>query len=350
MTSVRMAEAELRVTVDRIFRAAGCEAPEAAAIANHLVDANLAGHDSHGVGMVPEYVRAIREGRMRLNGHVRIVSDGGAVLVLDAGRAAGQVAGAEAMDLGIARARKNGAVVVALRQSHHLGRIGAYAERCLASGIASLNFVNVIGHRPLVAPFGGSDVRLGTNPFCAGIPRAGTTPLVLDMATSRIAYGKVRVAKNEGRRVAPGTLIDGRGRPTDDPGVMVPDVKGALLPFGEYKGSGLALLCDILAGAFTLGGTNHEGAFADDMIINNMLSVLMSPAAFGDADRLAAELEKSIGWVKASPTAPGVEAVLIAGEPEQHRRADRRTHGIPVDPQTWGDIVAAAKTVGVTIA
>ena len=350
MTALRKAEAPLRATIDSIFRAAGCAPAEAAAIANHLVDANLAGHDSHGIGMVPEYVRAIREKRMTLNGHVRVVSDTGAVLVLDAGRAAGQVAGAEAMDLGIQRARTNGAVVVALRQSHHLGRIGAYAERCLAAGIASVHFVNVIGHRPLVAPFGGSDVRLGTNPFCAGIPRKGGAPLVLDMATSRVAYGKVRVARNAGHRVAPGTLIDGQGRPTDDPAVMVPDVKGALLPMGEHKGSGLALLCDILAGAFTLGGTNHAGAFDDDMIINNMFSVLLDPDAFGDGMRLAGEIEKAVAWVKASPPAPGTDAVLVAGEPELARRAERRAEGIPVDTETWAQIAAAAATLGVTVA
>ena len=198
-----------------------------------------------------------------------------------------------------------------------------------------------------MAPFGGRDVRLGTNPFCAGVPRPGQPPLILDMATSRIAYGKLRVAFYEGRRVEPGVLIDGDGRPTDDPAVMVPDVIGALLPFGGHKGSGLGLLCDILAGALSEGGTNHAGAFDDDMIINNMLSIVLDPAALGDADAIADHVERVIGWVKAAPPAPGTEAVLIAGEPERARRAERLAHGIPIAQRTLDELAEVARSLGV---
>ncbi|MBM3585618.1 MAG: hypothetical protein FJX36_14735, partial [Alphaproteobacteria bacterium] len=151
------------------------------------------------------------------------------ILVIDGQRGAGQIIGTEAMDLAIARARAHGVAVVALRQSHHLGRIGAYAEQCAEAGLVSLHAVNVIGHRPLVAPFGGRDVRLGTNPFCAGVPCPGQPPLILDMATSCIAYGKLRVAFYEGRRVEPGVLIDRDGRPTDDP-EPVTDPETAAVP------------------------------------------------------------------------------------------------------------------------
>lgn len=343
----RVPEAALTTFVGAIFRAVGCAEAEAATITRHLVAANLMGHDSHGIGLVQEYVRSIRAGRFQVGRHARVVTERGAILVIDGGRGAGQVVGTEAMAHAIARARAAGAAIVALRQSHHLGRIGAYAEQCAEAGLVSLHFVNVIGHRPLVAPFGGRDVRLGTNPFCAGVPRAGLPPLILDMATSRIAYGKLRVAFNEGRRVEPGSLIDGAGRPTDDPAVMVPDAIGALLPFGEHKGFGLALLCDILAGALTAGGTNHAGAFDDDMIINNMFSVVVDPAALGDVAAMAADIERVIGWVKASPAAPGAEAVLIAGEPERAKAADRRAKGIPVDERTWTDLVAVAATLDV---
>ncbi|MBM3585617.1 MAG: malate/lactate/ureidoglycolate dehydrogenase [Alphaproteobacteria bacterium] len=333
--------------VTALFRAVGCAGAEAATIAHHLVAANLMGHDSHGVGLVTEYVRSIRAGRFQVGRHARVVTDRGPILVIDGQRGAGQIIGTEAMDLAIARARAHGVAVVALRQSHHLGRIGAYAEQCAEAGLVSLHAVNVIGHRPLVAPFGGRDVRLGTNPFCAGVPCPGQPPLILDMATSCIAYGKLRVAFYEGRRVEPGVLIDRDGRPTDDPAVMVPDAIGALLPFGGHKGYGLGLLCDILAGALSEGGTNHAGAFDDDMIINNMLSIVLDPAALGDSTAIADHVERVIDWVKASPLAPGSKAVLIAGEPERARRAERLAHGIPIAERTLDELAEVARSLGV---
>lgn len=344
-----ISEVVLRIYVTDIFRAVGCREAEAATIADHLVAANLAGHDSHGVGLIREYVRSLRDDKFQANQHAEVVRDSGPILVIDGRRGAGQVVGTEAMVLGVERARKLGAAIVALRRSHHLGRIGAYAEQCAAAGMVSVHWVNVIGHRQLVAPFGGSDVRLGTNPFCAGVPRPGRLPLILDMATSRIAYGKLRVAKNLGKRVMDGTLIDGAGRPTDDPGVMVPDVIGALLPFGEHKGSGLGLLCDILAGGLTGGGTNHAGAVNDDMIINNMLSVIIDPAALGDAATIAEHVERVVAWVKESPPAPGVFDILVAGEPEERRRVERRRDGIPIDQTTWAELAEVAASLGVAV-
>ncbi len=342
-------ETSLEAFVVAMFRAVGCAGVEAATIARHLVAANLMGHDSHGVGLIVEYVRSIRADRFQIGRHAQVVVDGGAILVIDGGRGAGQVVGIEAMDLGIARARQHGTAIVGLRRSHHLGRIGAYAEHCAAAGMVSLHAVNVIGHRPFVAPFGGRDARIGTNPLCIAVPRPDDPPLVLDMATSQIAYGKLRVALNEGRRAPPGAIIDGAGNPTDDPAVMVPDVQGALLGFGGHKGAGLGLVCDILAGALTLGGTNHADAFDDDMIINNMFSIIVDPGALGDARAIAAEVEKVIAWVKASPPAPGVAEVLIAGEPERRTAAARRASGIPIDERTWQGLTELAGSLGVAV-
>src|SRR6478609_7556113 len=181
----------LSAAVRAIVAAAGSHDGEAAQVAANLVEANLRGHDSHGVGMVPRYVDAVLEGGLAVNAH-------------------------EAMELGAARAKEHGVCVVGLAHSHHLGRIGQWAEQCVDHGLVSIHFVNVLS-RPIVAPFGGRDARLGTNPFCVGIPRPGGDPILLDFATSKIAQGKTRVAFNKGVELEPGTIIDDRGEPTTHP-------------------------------------------------------------------------------------------------------------------------------------
>ncbi|HYE41501.1 MAG TPA: malate/lactate/ureidoglycolate dehydrogenase, partial [Ramlibacter sp.] len=209
--------AHLRATVATILAAAGSSEAESRQVADNLVFANLSGHDSHGVGMVPRYVDAVLEGGLKPNTRVEVKLDAGSLLALDGQRGYGQVVGVQAMELAIARAEESGSCVMALANAHHLGRIGHFAEMAVERGLVSIHFVNVQS-RPVVAPWGGGDGRYGTNPCCIGIPLAGREPFVLDFATSRVAQGKMRVAHNEGRRVPDGYLIDEQGRPTTDPG------------------------------------------------------------------------------------------------------------------------------------
>jgi uncharacterized oxidoreductase len=173
--------------------------------------------------------------------------------------------------------------VLGLANAHHIGRIGHWAEQCLAAGLVSIHFVNVISE-PIVAPFGGTDGRFVTNPMCVGIPMAGTDPIVLDFATSRIAMGKVRVAFNKGEKRGARHPDRRPGQPTNDPGVMFREPHGALLPFGEHKGYGLAVACEILAGALTGGITLHARP-DPNAIINNMLSFIVDPDRLGTAAR-----------------------------------------------------------------
>src|SRR5450756_2666961 len=157
--------------------------------------------------MVPRYIDAMKEGGLKINQHVGVVMDGGVMLTLDGHVGYGQVMGHEAMVLGAERAKSNGVCVVGLSNSHHIGRIGHWAEQCIAHGLVSIHFVNVLA-RPIVAPFGGRDARHGTNPFCVGIPRMGKDPIVLDFATSKIAQGKTRVAYNKGEQLPPNIILD----------------------------------------------------------------------------------------------------------------------------------------------
>jgi uncharacterized oxidoreductase len=213
----------------------------------------------------------------------------------------------------------------------------------------SLHFVNVTDHLPLVAPFNGRDARFSTNPICVAMPGTPSTPpIVLDMATSRIAFGKVKVAHNAGKRVPAGSLIDSDGKPTEDPGAMFTDPRGALLPVGEHKGFGLALICDLLGGILTGGGTMQPANPRPGGIVNNMLSVIIDPARLVDQMWLSAELDAVIAYVKSSRPGISGKAVVVAGDPERAMRNQRLREGIPMNKTTWEEITLAGQKVGMT--
>ena len=348
--AVMVPEARLRALAARLLEAAGAGPADAAEVADHLVGANLAGHDSHGVGMLPQYLRAIRGGVLDPRAHAAIEDRGGAVLSADGRRGFGQVVAREAIAAGMERARQLGVALVALRNASHVGRVGAYGEQAAAGGLASVHFVNVVGHGPLVAPFGGSDARLSTNPVCICVPRAGRPPVLLDMATSAVALGKVRVALNRGEPMKEGVLIDPEGRPTTDPGVMYREPRGALLPFGLHKGYGLALACELLAGALGGGGTLPTVRQEPDRLGNGMLSFIFDPARLPGATAVEAEIAAAVANVKGSRPVDPALPVLVAGEPEEAARARRRAEGVPVERATWEQLGEAAASVGVDLA
>jgi len=342
----------LRKQVAAIIQAAGSSPAEAEQVAGNLVLANLSGHDSHGVGMVPRYVGAVAEGGLKPNASVKINLDAGAMLSLDGQHGYGQIVGVQAMELGIARAKQHGSCIVSLAHSHHLGRIGHFAEMATAQGLVAMHFVNVLS-RPVVAPWGGGDGRFGTNPCCIGVPLAGAQPFILDFATSRVAQGKMRVAHNKGERVAPGHLIDEHGAPTNDPGVVVVPQSnglfGALMTFGEHKGYGMAVACELLGGALTGNGTWHRPADTAKTVLNGMLAVLIDPAKLGTQASFEQEARAFVDWLRQSPPGAGFDSVQIAGEPERKARTAREQDGIWLDDATWREIVQAGKQVGVEI-
>lgn len=343
---------ELRTWIASILVAGGSLPGEAAQVASNLVMANLSGHDSHGIGMVPRYVDAILEGGLKPNTSMAVRMDGGAMLSIDGQRGYGQIVGVQAMELAIARAKTHGLCLMALAGSHHLGRIGHFAEMAVAEGLVALHFVNVLS-RPVVAPWGGGDGRFGTNPCCMGIPLAGRSPFVLDFATSRVAQGKMRVAHNEGHAVAPGLLIDEQGRPTTNPGVVVVPQSnglfGALLTFGEHKGYGMAVACELLGGALSGGGTWHRPADTQRAVLNSMLTILIDPAKLGTQRSFDEEALAFVDWLGQGPVATGFDSVQIAGEPERKARAEREVQGITIDDITWSEMTAAAARFGVKL-
>ncbi len=335
----------LRAAVHELMLGFGSAPREIELVADNLIQANLTGHDSHGIGMLPRYANAFLEGGLTANAHVLAKIDSGTLLALDGQAGFGQVIGHEAMELGIARAKAHGSCIVALANSHHLCRIGAWAEMAVAQGLVSMHFVNVIA-RPIVAPWGGRDGRFGTNPFAVGIPVPGRAPVILDLASSVVAQGKTRVAHNKGERLAPGQLLDDRGEPTTDPKYGVVEPLGALRTFGEHKGFGLALVCELLGGALAGGLATHGAADGKQRVLNGMLTVLFDPQRLGDAAIYSAEMQAFLDWVVASPPLAGVDRVRVAGEPERESRERRQAQGIPVDATTWSELLAAAAKLG----
>ena len=341
---------ELRRFAAGVFAATGSAREEAETVANHLVEANLRGHDSHGVGQIPMYVEDRLAGELHPNRHVELIRDDGPFGVFDGGMGYGHVLAREATEWGIARAQAAGVSLIALRRSYHLARLGAYAEMAAATSLVAILFVNVLAGRQKVAPFGGADGRLQTNPIAIAIPGSGDRlPVVLDFATSRVALGKVRVAYNEGRPVKPGTVVDQTGMPSVDPAVMFAKPFGSLLPFGEHKGYGLGLMCELLAGALIGGPANDRSALARNGVVNNLFGIIVDPTRFGDLATFQAQVDAIVAHMKASPPANPDEPVLVAGEPEARARALRLTTGVPVDGTSWREIVAAAGKVGAAV-
>ena len=345
-----IAHDDLRRIGRRIFIAAGSSEDEAWIVVDHLVEANLKGHDSHGVGMIPNYLRNLGNDKAKANEKGRIISDSGAFIVYDGARGYGQITAREATRLGIARAKENGVAVVALRNAHHIGRVGTYGEMCAAEGLVSISFVNLTDQRPAVAPWRGGDGRFGTNPVTVAIPGpTSDRPIIADMATSKIAMGKVRVARNKSQHVAPDTLLDDTGQPTTDPNVMYRRPRGALFTFGEHKGYALAFICEMLAGAVTGSGTMRPERQDAESVTNGFLLIVIDPGRIVDRSWLTDEIAAMTDYVTASPARNPDEPVLIPGDPERISRAKRIAEGVPIDDETWREIAEAARGVNVLV-
>lgn len=328
-----------------VFVNLGTTSERANEVARHLVEANLKGHDSHGVGMIPNYVASAINGTLSVNADAHCVRDKGAVLLVDGQFGFGQVVGRQATDMGIERAKETGIACVGSRNNHHLGRIGSYGEQCARAGLVSIHFVNVVGHKPFVSPWGGRDKRMQTNPFCCAVPTNGE-PIVLDMATSAIALGKVRVASMKGVPVPDDCLFDADGVPTNDAGAIA--AGGSLGPFGKHKGYGLALVCELLGGGLAGEWTMQDTDKQQSVTVNHMLMFIVDPDVFGGAEGFRREVVGMADWLHSSAPAKGFDKVRLPGEPERESMAERQANGIPIDDQSLATICNAAQKAGMS--
>ncbi|MDF1794619.1 MAG: malate/lactate/ureidoglycolate dehydrogenase [Thalassobaculaceae bacterium] len=333
--------------VATMMKGAKSSPEEARAIAENLVQANLMGHDSHGVGLAPRYMKHALSGTMNPGARPSVVTDNGAYLLLDGNMGYGQTVCREAMEMAIGRARQSGVCIMGLRRTHHMGRIGAWGEMAARAGLISIHYVNTTGHRPYVSPWGGYEAKYSTNPYCTAIPATDATPMiVLDMATSRVAQGKVRVAYYAGKKTPADALVGPDGIPTDDPKVIFEEPYGAMLSFGQHKGYGLAMICEILSAGLTGGGTAREELMSQDTICNNMLTIVMDPAGFGADIPFKSEIDQLVDHVSSAKVAVGHDKIRFPGDPERETAAERTANGIPIDDNTWAEMTQAGVDTG----
>ena len=341
--------ARLTDIVARMISGTGSSEAEGRAVAENLVQANLMGHDSHGVGLAPRYMHHAWIGTLTPNASSELITDSGVMALHDGNMGYGQVIGPEVMTDTIQRAKEHGAAIAGLRNVHHLGRIGAWGEMCAKAGLISIHYVNGIGHRAYVAPWGGREARTSTNPYCTAIPATSKNPMiVLDMATSRVAQGKTRVAYyKEVDLPMDDAVIGPDGRQTASPKSIFEEPYGAMLPFGQHKGYGLSMICEILAGALTGGGAANPKSLGGETINNGMLTIAIDPSRMGDVP-FAEEIDNLVEWITSSATADGVDKVRFPGDPEREMTAQRMADGIPVDPNTWAEMTEAGVKAGMS--
>lgn len=351
--AVKIGPERLERFVGAIFCAAGCDVGEAGRIAHYLVRANLAGHDSHGVVRVPRYLAMLKDGLIFSGRTPEVTVDTPALCVVDGKFGFGQTVAPFAVEQGIERCLRGGLSAVALRNAGHVGRVADWAEMAADRGLVSVHFVNAAGS-VLVAPFGSTERRYSTAPFAVGVPLPGRPPLLLDFATSVVAEGKVMVASQGGKAVPEDSLIDRDGRIGNDPHMLYGDYgddgkrnikggTGALRAFGAHKGSGLALMCELLGGALTGNGcASNERRFA-----NGMFSVYVDPARVDPAGFFPDEAIRYADHVRGALPARSGDETLLPGDPERRTAAERIAEGVPLPQDTWRALEAAGRTVGV---
>ena len=342
MSPVRVAARDLERFVATTFRAAGARAEDAACVAQALLAADLAGHASHGVIRAAPYLEAIDRGSIDLRARPELVSDDGATARVDGHDCFGQVAGRVAMDIAIRKAREHGVSSVALFRSYHVGRLGDYVELAAAEGMIGLGFCTATGAAGRVAPFGSREPLFGTNPFAAAIPSADGRTVVSDFATSVVAEGKLRVAVNKGESIPEGWLLSPDGEPTTDPNDHY--VGGPLLAFGAHKGSGLAIVTDLLGGVLAGNGTRALPGLVSG---NGVLFIVIDIHRLRPLDEVLSGVAAHSGMIRNAAPAAGFEAVMVPGDPERRATAEHERRGVPIDETTWRALTDAAASRGV---
>lgn len=333
----------LTTYVQALFEAAGAPLDHAQHVAESLVRANLTGHDSHGVIRTMQYISSIKDGIINPVAKPAITRQTGVVTMVDGQRSFGQIGAKYAMEIAIEKAKSYGMASTGLYNVGHIGRLGDWVEIAADQQMIGLGFCNGGSRGGLVTPHGGAARRLGTNPLACAIPRAGSPPIVIDFATSVVAEGKIRVARNSGKKLPEGRILDKNGAPSTDPNDLY--AGGMLLPMAEHKGYCMALMMDYLGGILTTTGFPMSPGF---LWGNGVLLMALNIEAFQPLEDFLREGETLAQAMKATKPQHGYEEVLLPGEPEQRMNAERLQTGIPIDDNTWQQLVEAGKAVGVS--
>ncbi len=337
---------QLSRLVDAAFRKLGAKDEDAAIVARHMVGANLAGHDSHGVILLPTYVERARKGDVVMDAPFDVVEETATTARVDGHWGLGQVMSERAMKLAIAKAQQSNVAAVTVVRQSHVGRVGDYPIMVAKAGMIAFMFCDSGRTSKGVVPFGGREPRLGTNPICIALPSDLEGTVFIDMATSAAAANKIGVYRNRKQQLPPGWIVDKDGNPTTDPNDYY--AGGALLPVGGqsqgHKGFGLSFMVETFAGILTgLGYGVGDGRHND-----GTLMIVLNPGDFRPADQFKREVAEFARYIAATPPAKDVERVYYPGELEYLTEQKRRAEGIPIEDTTWANLVRTAETLGLS--
>jgi len=331
MSDLRVSVAQLSRYITTAMQALGLPDADAATVGRLMAQADLQGSDGHGVIRLPQYSRRILAGGVNVKPNIQVVQERAAMALIDGDNGMGHLVMQQATELAIQKARTCGIAWVGSRFSNHAGPASLYARMPLAHDMLGLYFA--VGNANHLPPWGGLDMLLSTNPIAVAIPTAEEAPIVLDMATTVAAYGKVKAKAQRGEMMPEGWMIDRQGQPLLDP---KRSEEGFLMPIGGYKGYGLSLVVGLLAG--TLNGAamgrsvidfNHD----DHSVTNTGQAIaVIDPAAFGDVGEFKARVDQLVRELRGSERMPGVERIWLPGEQSEAKRATYERDGIPIAP------------------
>lgn len=348
MPDPRIPVAQVRRFLAGALERIGLPADDAATVAQLMTEAEVQGSDGHGVIRLVPYARRIRAGGINLRPRIRVVKEKAAMALVDGDNGMGHLVMKKAAEIAIAKARQCGIAWVGTRLSNHAGPASLYARMALAHDMLGLYFA--VGNANHLPPWGGLDMLLSTNPIAAAVPAGEEPPIVLDMATTVAAYGKVKAKAQRGEPMPVGWMIDRNGQPLTDPKRAE---EGFLMPIGGYKGYGLALVVGILAG--TLNGAamgsevidfNH-----DDTTVTNtgQAIVAIDPDAFGELDEFKARVDKLVREMRASERMPGVERIWLPGEQSHAKRIANERDGLALPAALRAQLDAFARDIGIPL-
>ena len=324
----------------------GATTADANDVADHLVEASLAGHDSHGVIRGPEYLAKIKSGLIETAARPEVAKEGDSWASIEGHWGFGQPCSRFAMQIAIAKAKRTGIGCVTVRNANHMGRVGFYTQMAAAEGMVGFGCVNINGVAPMVAPFNGVDRRLGTNPFSVSFPADREPAFMADFTSCVAAEGKIRWYRNRGAPTPEGWLIDSDGAPTTDPWRLYNDPLGAILPIGGsvgHKGYALSMIVEALAGGLSGGDVSNPNPGRHG---NACWYLAIDIGRLIPIAEFKAKIGAMIDFMKSSRPQPGQSEVLYPGEPEFRCRRKRLAEGIPIDPVTWGELGEWAKKSG----
>ena len=338
---LQFSSSHLNQVIKAIFTAAGATTQDAIQIADVLVANHLAGHDSHGILRIPEYLQSILDGEIDPSASPEIIQETPSSGVVKGNWSFGQVVGNFATDLAIEKALAMGVCAVSVVQAAHTGRLAVFTERAAQKGVMMFMTIGTVD-RPMTAPYGGAAPLLGTNPIAITLPNQDGPHVTLDFATSAIAAGKIKVAKAKHEQLPPNCLVDKHGNPTTDPNDFFDG--GFMLPFGGHKGYALAVMAEFMSGPL-VGSEDYPGVTQR----SGIFIFAMKASLFQPMEKYNQALQKSIKKIKSIPPAKGFEEVLLPGEPESNMHQKRLLQGIPIPEDTWSAVRKAGLTVGVDI-